>query len=124
MPVVIYLIYLDAQTSWPFIWLDLFSKDDGRTSDLQLLRKFRQDLAASLRHHHHIFDANATEPRIIKSRFNRETLSIFQGHFLQPRIFVDLEPKPVTGSMEKSHVHAVAHFRRITALLEQALNRF
>src|SRR5438132_6606906 len=100
--------------------------DDTRKSagsDFQLLRKTRENLAAGLRHYDHVFVPDSAEPGIIKPRLNRQHLSIFQGHLLQPRIFVNLETKPVTGAMEKSNVPAFPNFRRITALLEKRLDR-
>src|ERR1041384_820258 len=66
---------------------------------------------------------NAAECARIKARLDRETLSIFQGYLLQPRLLVNFEPEPVAGPVEKSNILAVANFSRITALFEQGLDR-
>src|SRR5438876_1205614 len=100
--------------------------DDTRKSagsDFQLLRKTRENLAAGLRHYDHVFMPDSAEPGIIKSRLDRQHLSIFQGHLLQPRIFMDLQAEPVAGAVEKSNVFPFANFGGIAALLEKLLDR-
>ena len=92
-------------------------------SDFQLLRKTRENLAAGLRHYDHVFVPDSAEPGIIKSRLDRQHLSIFQGHLLQPRIFMDLQAEPVAGAVEKSNVLPFANFGGIAALLEKHLDR-
>src|SRR5260370_39199434 len=100
--------------------------DDTRKSagsDFQLLRKTRENLAAGLRHYDHVFVPDAAEPGIIKSRLDRQHLSIFQGHLLQPRIFMDLQADPMAGAVEKSNVFPFSYFGGIAALLEKLLDR-
>src|SRR5438128_9673035 len=92
-------------------------------SDFQLLRKTRENLAAGLRHYNHVFVPDSAEPGIIKSRLDRQHLSIFQGHLLQPRIFMDLQAEPVAGAVEKSNVFPFENFGGIAALLEKLLDR-
>ena len=64
--------------------------------------------------------AHSTQARVIKSRLDRQYLSIFQGYFLQTRIFVNLEPESVPGAVKKSDVLSLPHFGRKTALAKQA----
>src|SRR5260370_5901681 len=78
------------------------------SSDLEMLGKSRENLAARRRHHDHVFMPDAAEPRIVKSRLNREHLSIFQRHFLKPRIFMNLQPQTAAGAMATSNVLAFA----------------
>src|SRR5205807_1745497 len=85
--------------------------------------KPRENLTAALGHDHHIFMPDAAKTRIIKTRLHRDYLSIFQHYFLQPRIFMNLQPEAVTGAMEKSDVLTVSNFRGVVALLEQRLDR-
>src|SRR3979411_2964766 len=65
----------------------------------------------------------AADPRIIESRLNRDHLSIFQRHFLKPRIFMNLQPQSVAGAVEKSDVLPFPNLSRISALLEKLLDR-
>src|SRR5438132_5367555 len=107
-------------------FLALARNDDTRKSagsDFQLLRKTRENLAAGLRHYDHVFMPDSAESGIIKSRLDRQHLSIFQGHLLQPRIFMDLQAEPVAGAGEKSNVFPFANFGGIAALLEKLLDR-
>src|SRR5207245_5895254 len=100
--------------------------DDTRKSagsDFQLLRKTRSTVAAGLRRYDHVFVPDSAEPGIIKPRLDRQHLSIFQGHLLQPRIFMDLQAEPVPGAVEKSNVFPFANFGGIAALLEKLLDR-
>src|SRR3982074_1173875 len=92
-------------------------------SDFQLLRETRQLPVPVLGYDDHVFVANASQARIIQPRLDREDLSIFQGHFLQARIFVDLEPESVSGAVEKPNLPAFAHFRAVTAFGKEILNR-
>src|SRR5438874_6874474 len=88
----------------------------SQASDFQVLRKPRENLAAGLGHDHHVFVPNAAEAGIIKSRLDRETLSIFQHDFLESRILVNLEPETMTGAVDESDVRAVPNLSRIAAL--------
>src|SRR5437016_3658791 len=91
--------------------------------DLQLVGKSRENLAASLRYHDHVFVPDAAESGIIEARLNRHHLSIFQHHFLQSWIFVNLKSEPVSGAVEKSHVLSFSNFSRVAALFEKRLDR-
>ena len=70
----------------------------------------------TLCHHDHVFVAHPAEARIIKTRLDREHLSIFQCDFLQTRILVNLKPKSMSGPVKKSDLAAFSNFRRIAAL--------
>ena len=67
---------------------------------------------------------HAAEARIIKTRLDREHLSILQCDFLQTRILVNLKPESMSGPVKKSDLAAVSHFGRIAVLRETFLDRF
>src|SRR6266446_6644218 len=90
--------------------------------NFQLLWKTRQHPATAFRDHHHILLSYSAESRIIQSGLNRQHLSIFQRHFLQTWMLVNLQPEPVTRPMEKSNSPSFASLRGETALCEEFLN--
>src|SRR5205085_11668331 len=89
---------------------------------LQLLRKPRENLAPGLGDYHYVFVPDSAEAGIIQSRLDREHLSIFQGHLLQSRIFMDLQTESVAGAVEKSDILAFAYFGRVSAFFEKRLD--
>src|SRR3981081_3920584 len=93
-------------------------------SDFQLFRKSRQLPAGVFRHDHDIFLTGSADAGVIKARFDRQDLSIFQRYFLQTRVLVNFEPESVTSAMKEADLPAVAHFRAITAFREEILDRF
>src|SRR4029450_11788574 len=101
----------DRITPRVFAWLNL-----------QLLWKSRKDFTSALGDHDYVFQARATQSRIVQSGLDRQYLSIFQSDFLQPRMLVDLQPEPVAGPVKKSDSPAFAKLRRKTTLREELLN--
>src|ERR1700736_2994401 len=83
----------------------------------------RKQLVTALRHHNHVFVTRPAEARIIKTRLDREHLSILQCDFLQTRILVNLKPESMSGPVKKSDLAAFSHFRGIAALREKFLDR-
>src|SRR5215472_4740506 len=90
-------------------------------SNLQLLRKTREDSTTCLCDDYHIFLTRAANAGIVKTRLDREHLAIFQNHLLQTRMFVDFQAESVAGAMEKSDPATLAHFCRETATGEEFL---
>ena len=70
----------------------------------------------TFRHDDDIFVPDPSQSRVIQAGFDSEDLSIFQYHFLQTRVFVNLKPESVPGAVKKSDLPAFAHFRAIAAL--------
>src|SRR4029453_17994285 len=91
----------------------------SEASNLQLLRKTREDSATCLRDDDHVFLTRTAHAGIVQPRFDCEHLPIFQDNFLQARMFVDFQTEPVPGAVEKSDTTAVAHFGGETATGEE-----
>src|SRR5713226_4095516 len=81
----------------------------ARRLQFQLLRKTRKNFTATLCDDHDILLTHAAESRVIQTRLNREYLSIFQRHFLQPRMLMNLQPESVTGAVKKSDLPALTN---------------
>ena len=93
-------------------------------SNLQLLWELREDSATYLRDDYHVFLTRTSHTGIVQTRFDCEHLPVLEYNFLQPRMLVDLQTKPVASTMEKSDAPALAHSGRETATAKEFLNGF
>src|SRR5215216_2083659 len=84
----------------------------------------RENSATGLRDNYYVFLTRAAHAGVIQTRFDCEHLPILQNNFLQPRMFVDLQPEAVPSTVEKSDAAAVADFGREPPAGEEFLNRF
>src|SRR5207249_11419684 len=82
-----------------------------RVLDLWLFRKLRENPTAIFFHNHYIFNPRTADSWIIQTRLDGETLSRFQGHLLQARIFMNFEPEAVAGPVKKPDTAPITHFR-------------
>ena len=92
--------------------------------NFQLLRELGQHLVPGLRYRDHVLDPDASEPRVIKTRFYRDQLTGLKPDLLKPRILVNFKTEAVTCSVKETDPSALTHLGWEPAFHEQILNPF
>src|SRR5436309_1301466 len=80
--------------------------------------------SARFRNQNHIFEPDSAEPGIVQARLNREYLPIFQNYFLQTRMLMNFQSKPVTGPVKESHSSSFADLSWEAAAGKKFLDSF